>query len=177
MASAYPGALDALPTTSTNSTPSLDTHPELHNDANDAINAVQGELGLTPSGSRATVKARLDSIDVTQIACSDESTAITTGGAKATFRVVGAKDLVGVRASLSVAQTSGTVVTVDVNKNGTTVLSTKLTIDNTEKTSTTAATAAVISVASFADDDEVTIDIDLVGDGTAKGLKVSLLWG
>jgi len=177
MASAYPGALDALTNpTGTDSMVTVD-HAAQHADANNAIEAVQGELGLTPSGSRTTVKARLDSIDVTQIACSDESTAITTGGAKATFRVVGAKDLVGVRASLSVAQTSGTVVTVDVNKNATTVLSTKLTIDNTEKTSTTAATAAVISVASFADDDEVTIDIDHVGDGTAKGLKVSLLWG
>jgi hypothetical protein len=31
-------------------------------------------------------------------------------------------------------------------------------------------------VAAFADDDEVTVDIDALGDGTAKGLKVSLLW-
>lgn len=176
MPSAYPGALDALPTTSANSTPSTDTHPALHNDANAAINAIQGELGITPSGSRSNVKARLDAVDVTQVACSDETTALTTGTAKATFRVVGARNLIGVRGSLSTAQTSGTVVTVDVNKNGTTVLSTKLTCDNGEKTTTTAATPAVISVAAFADDDEVTVDIDALGDGTAKGLKVSLLW-
>jgi hypothetical protein len=113
----------------------------------------------------------------TQVACSDEATAITTGTAKVAFRMVGARTLVGVRASLSTAQTSGSIFTVDINKNGTTVLSTKLTIDNTEKTSTTAAAAAVISVTSFADDDEVTIDVDQVGDGTAKGLKVTLLWG
>lgn len=114
---------------------------------------------------------------VTQVACSDETTALTSGTGKATFRVVGARSLIGVRGSLSTEQTSGALVTVDVNKNGTTVLSTKLTFDNAEKTTTTAATAAVISVPSFADDDEVSIDIDGVGDGTAKGLKVSLLWG
>lgn len=122
-------------------------------------------------------KASAAGLTNTQVACSDEATAITTGTAKVAFRMVGARTLVGVRASLSTAQTSGSIFTVDINKNGTTVLSTKLTIDNTEKTSTTAAAAAVISVTSFADDDEVTIDVDQVGDGTAKGLKVTLLWG
>jgi hypothetical protein len=175
--STYPTTLDTLPVANANDTPSLDTHPALHNDVNSAMNAVQGELGTTPSGSHATVKARLDAMDVTQVACSDEVTALTTGTAKATFRVVGARTLVGVRGSLSTAQTSGSVLTVDVHKNGTTVLSTKLTFDNTHKTTTTATNPAVISVASFADDDEVSIDIDAAGDGTAKGLKVSMVSG
>ncbi len=175
--SGYPTALDSLPTSSANSTSSFDTHPALHNDVNSAVNAVQSELGLSPSGSHATVKARLDNIDVLCLAASDETTAITAGNGKVAVRVVGAHTLVGVRASLTTAQTSGSIFTVDINKNGATVLSTKLTIDNTEKTSTTAATAAVISVTSFADDDEVSIDVDQVGDGTAKGLKVALLWG
>lgn len=112
---------------------------------------------------------------VTQAACSDETSAITTGQ-KVAFRVVGAKNLVGVRASLTTAQASGSILTVDVRKNGTTVLSTLITIDNGEKTSTTAATPPVISVASFADDDEVTVHVTQVGTGSA-GLKVSLLWG
>jgi len=64
---------------------------------------------------------------------------------------------------------------VDVNDSGTTILSTKLTIDNTEKTSTTAATARVISDSALADDAEITVDIDQIGDGTAKGLKVTLI--
>ncbi|MCY1359746.1 hypothetical protein D9M69_463360 [compost metagenome] len=80
-----------------------------------------------------------------------------------------------VRASLTTAQTSGAILTVDINEGGTSILSTKLTIDNTERTSTTAATPPVISDASLADDAEVTIDIDQVGDGTAKGLKVVLI--
>jgi hypothetical protein len=109
------------------------------------------------------------------VAASDETPVLTAGTAKVTFRMPYAFTLTGVRASLGVAQTSGSIFTVDINESGTSVLSTKLTIDNTEKTSTTAATAAVISDTALADDAEITIDIDQVGDGTAKGLKVTLL--
>lgn len=109
------------------------------------------------------------------IAASDETTALTTGTAKVTFRMPHAMTLTGVRASLSTAQASGSIFTVDINEGGTSVLSTKLTIDNTEKTSTTAATAAVISDSSLADDAEITIDIDQIGNGSAKGLKVILI--
>jgi len=82
--------------------------------------------------------------------------------------------LLEVRASLSTAQTSGSIFTVDINENGTSILSTKLTIDNTETTSTTAAAQPVISDSAIANDAEMSIDIDQVGDGTAKGLKVYL---
>lgn len=109
------------------------------------------------------------------IACSDETTALTAGTAKITFRMPYAMTVSAVKASLSTAQTSGSILTVDINESGSTILSTKLTIDNTEKTSTTAATAAVISDSSLADDAEITIDIDQVGDGTAKGLKVTFI--
>lgn len=109
------------------------------------------------------------------IACSDESTALTAGNAKVTFRMPYAFTLSSVRASLTTPQTSGAIFTVDINENGTSILSTKLTIDNTEKSSVTAATAAVISDTSLANDAEITIDIDQIGDGTAKGLKVYLI--
>jgi len=109
------------------------------------------------------------------LAASDESTALTTGTGKVTFRMPYAFTVSAVRASLSTAQASGSIFTVDINESGTTILSTKLTIDNTEKTSTTAATAPVISDTSLADDAEITIDIDQVGDGTAKGLKITLI--
>jgi len=112
------------------------------------------------------------------IACSDETTALTAGTAKVTFRMPYAFTLTGVRASLTTAQAangSGGIFTVDINEGGASILSTKLTIDNTEKTSTTAATGVVISDSALADDAEITIDIDQVGDGTAKGLKVALI--
>lgn len=107
------------------------------------------------------------------IACSDESTAITTGTAKATFRMPFAMTVSSVRATLSTASSSG-AVTVDVNDGGTSIFSTTLTIDASEKTSTTAATAAVLSDTALADDAEITIDIDGAGTG-AKGLKVALI--
>lgn len=109
------------------------------------------------------------------VACSDEITPLTTGVAKVTFRMPFAMTLLEVRASLSTAQTSGSILTVDINKTGTSILSTKLTIDNTEKTSMTAATLPVISDSSLTDDAEITIDIDQIGDSTAKGLKVTLI--
>jgi hypothetical protein len=110
-----------------------------------------------------------------QLAASDETTALTTGTAKVTFRSPAKFTVTGVRASLSTAQTSGSIFTVDINKNGTSILGTKLTIDNTEKTSVTAATPATILTTNIEDDSELTIDIDQVGDGTAKGLKITLI--
>ena len=110
-----------------------------------------------------------------QLACSDETTALTTGTAKITFRMPCGMTLTKVRASLTTAQTSGSIFTVDINEGGSSVLSTKLTIDNTELTSTTAATPPVISDSILADDAQITIDIDQVGNGTAKGLKVTLI--
>jgi hypothetical protein len=110
-----------------------------------------------------------------QLAASDETTALTAGTAKVTFRMPHAMTLTSVRASLTTAQASGSIFTVDINEGGSTILSTKLTIDNTEKTSTTAATPPVISDSALADDAEITIDIDQIGNGTATGLKITLI--
>jgi hypothetical protein len=110
------------------------------------------------------------------IACSDETKAITTGAAKVTFRMPWAATLVAVKAGLTTAPTGSTFI-ADINKNGTTVLSTKLSVDVSEKTSYTAASAAVISVSAFAIDDEVTIDFDQVGSTVAgTGVKITLFF-
>ena len=113
-------------------------------------------------------------IDI-QAAASDETTALTTGTAKVTFRTPAAFTLTGVRASLTTAQASGSIFTVDINQNGSSVLGTKLTIDNTEKTSVSAATQATITTSAITDDAEITVDIDQIGNGTAKGLKITLI--
>jgi hypothetical protein len=110
-----------------------------------------------------------------EVAASDETTPLTAGTAQITFRMPRAVTLTAVRASLVTAQTSGSILTVDIKKDGTSILSTKLTIDNGEKTSTTAATPPVISDAALADDALMTVDIDQVGDGTATGLKITLI--
>lgn len=133
-----------------------------------------------PGGTPATKKVTIANLAKALpyelvVACSDEGTALTAGTAKVTFRMPRGMTATSVRASLTTAQASGSIFTVDINEAGTTILSTKLTIDNTEKTSTTAATPAVISDSSLADDAEMSVDIDQVGDGTAKGLKVILI--
>lgn len=110
-----------------------------------------------------------------QIACSDLTTVITAGTSKAYFRAPYAFSLLSVRASLLTAQTGGSIFTVDINDNGTSILSTKLTLDNNETTSTTAATPAVISSSSIGDDRIITIDVDTVGTGSPVGLIVTLI--
>lgn len=111
--------------------------------------------------------------EVLIIAVSDETTAITTGAAKVTFRMPFAMSVTAVRASLTTASTSG-IPAINVNESGTSIFSTTLTIDANELTSTTAATPAVISDSSLADDAQMTVDIDTAGTG-AKGLKVYLI--
>jgi len=109
------------------------------------------------------------------ISCSDETTDLTVADGKVTFRMPYAFTLTEVRASVTTAPT-GAGITVDIEEGGATILSTLLTIDATEKTSTTAATPAVIDDASLADDAEMTINVDVIGSTIAgAGLKVTLI--
>src|SRR5690606_23981466 len=126
-----------------------------------------GLMKRTGSGTYTTVAdTDVKSIESIIIACSDETAALTTGTAKVTFRMPYAFTLTEVRASVTTAPT-GAALQVDINEGGTSILSTKLTIDDGEKTSTTAATPAVISDSALADDAEITIDIDVVGSTIA----------
>jgi hypothetical protein len=111
------------------------------------------------------------------VACSDEATDLTTGTAKVTFRAPYAFTLTAVRSSVNTAPTGSTLI-VDINNGANSALSTKLSIDASEKTSTTAASAAVIDTDydDISDDAELTIDIDQIGSTIAgKGLKVTLI--
>jgi hypothetical protein len=125
--------------------------------------------GANPVWAAATSGAPIE----LQVALSDLLSNLSAGTSKAYLRAPCAFTLTAVRASLLTAAASGTV-TVDVNVNGSTILSTKLTIDATEKTSVTAATPAVISSGTIADDDELTFDIDVAGT-SARGLIVTLI--
>jgi hypothetical protein len=137
---------------------------------------MQAGTGLTKTGSVMSVtQSHLK--QVIAIACSDETTALTTGTAKTTFHMPYAFTLTGVKAGVTTAP-AGSVLTVDINEAGATILTTKLTIDAGEKTSATAATAAVIGGAgpALADNALMTVDIDGVGSSTAgTGLKIYLI--
>lgn len=112
-------------------------------------------------------------IEAFTIACSDETTVITTGTAKVTFRMPYAFALTDVRASLTTASSSG-LPTFDIKESGTTIFSTKLTIDANELTSTTAATPYVFSDTLLADDAQMTVNFDVAGTN-ATGVKITLI--
>ena len=106
---------------------------------------------------------------------SDETTDLTTGTDKIQFRMPYAFTLTSVRCNVNTAPTGSTII-VDINQNGTTILSTKLTIDISETTSTTAAIPAVISTSALTDDSIISVDIDQIGSSVAgTGLKVELI--
>ena len=135
-----------------------------------------------PAGTSSITNSLIDDLRQTAyivpletiaVAISDEITPLTTGTAKVTFRMPFAMTVTQVRASLTAASTSG-IPTFDINESGSSILSTKLTIDANELTSTTATTPAVISDSSLADDAQITIDIDVAGTG-AKGAKIYIL--
>lgn len=131
-----------------------------------------------PAGAVTSVNGATGAVVVPvpiQIAVSDETTDLTTGTGKVTFRMPFAMTLTAVRASVGTAPT-GAALQVDINEGGVSILSTPITIDAGEKTSTTAATPPVISDTTLADDAEITIDIDQIGSTVAgKGLKVTLI--
>jgi len=131
---------------------------------------------LYVEGQRAILADGTGQQEVIGIAVSDETTALTTGTAKATFRMPFAMTLTEVRATVTTAPVGSTLI-VDINDGGTTIMSTnKLSIDASEKTSETAATAPGITDSALADDAEITIDLDQVGSSTAgAGLKIWLI--
>ena len=108
------------------------------------------------------------------VALSDETTNLAQGTAKASFHMPFAMTLTAVKANCTTAPTGATII-VDINEAGSTILSTKLSIDASELTSSTAASAAVISDTALANDALITFDIDQIGSTAAgKGLKVTL---
>lgn len=129
------------------------------------------------AGTSSSDAARLSDINLglieIQMACSNLTSALTAATTVGYLRAPRAMTISAVRASLLTASSSG-IVTIDINKNGSTILSTKLTIDANETTSVTAATAYVLSGTTVADDDLITVDID--GAGTnAAGLSITIL--
>ena len=146
------------------------TGAKIADDALDSEHYTDGSIDL----AHVATAAKTECI---AIACSDETTALATATAQATFHMPYAFYLTGVKAGLTTAPV-GSVFTVDINEAGSTILTTKLTIDASEKTSGTAATAAVIGGAgpALAADALMTVDIDGVGSSTAgTGLKVYLI--
>lgn len=111
----------------------------------------------------------------------DETTTITTGTAKKTFRIPQGMRITEVSVSLTTASSSGNPA-FDINVAGSSIFSTVVTIDANEETSVTAATPYVLAVPNSpfefavpaAADAKVTVDFDAVGTG-AKGPKLKIV--
>jgi hypothetical protein len=112
------------------------------------------------------------------VAASDETTAITTGTAKTTWRMPYPFQILAVKASLTTAGGTSGTTTIDINDDGTSILSTKLTIDQGELTSVTAAVSYVLATTGYTilPDSSMTVDVDAVsGGGTETGLKIEII--
>jgi hypothetical protein len=110
------------------------------------------------------------------IAAGDETTALTVADGKTEFQMPYAFTLTDVRATLTTAGSTSGVTTIDIEDDGSSIFSTLLTIDSTEKTSTSAATAAVISGATIADGSIMKINVDVLSGGaTEAGLKIAFI--
>ena len=123
---------------------------------------------------------RKDKRIVQVIVTDPNGSALTTGDGKAYFRIdspLNGYNLVGVAAQLTTVSSSG-IPTIQIANvtDAVDMLSTKLTIDESEIDSSTA-TAAVIDATKddVATGDQLRIDVDVAGTG-AKGLIVSLIF-
>lgn len=100
---------------------------------------------------------------------------VTAGTGKYSFAMPYPFAITEIKANLVTAQATGSLLTIDVLANGTSIFSTLLTIENTETTSVTATVPAVIATTTLATEDVISFDVPVIGDGTAIGLKVEII--
>ena len=109
------------------------------------------------------------------IACSDETSDLETGDDKAQIRLPFQFELTSVSANVNTAPT-GSTISIQIQEDGSDILSTPITIDISETSSETAATPPVILDSTLASNSILSIDLDQVGSSTAgTGLKVNLV--
>jgi len=114
-------------------------------------------------------------VDTFVLTLCGEASAPDVGVGKASFRAPFAYKDLRFRASAAVAQTSGNRIQINVRKAGVVISSTPLSLDNGEKTSVDSSVPYVLTSWSCADDEEYSFDVAQVGDGTARGLKVTFI--
>jgi hypothetical protein len=121
-------------------------------------------VGAVPNGG-VSVSARRDAY-VIPMADLVSSVSASTLIPKQSIRMPFAWTITGVRGFLYTPQTGGDLVTIDIKVNGSSILSTLLTFDNGERTTTTAGTPAVLNTNTIADDAKVDLYCTQIGDGS-----------
>ncbi len=110
------------------------------------------------------------------IACSDETTALSSGTSVVTMRIPYAFTLTDIRGTLSSAASGATLLSFDVKETGTSIFSTLPTFPSAATTTVGSTAPYVFADTSLADNAVITVDIDSVGSSNSgKGLKVSLI--
>lgn len=117
----------------------------------------------------------LKSKSVFGIAAGDETTPATVISNVVSYIAPQDMTITDISASLTTPQTSGSLFTADVKKNGTSLISTnKLVFDNTEYSTITSSVQPSLTTTTLTKGDLLSIDVTQVGDGTATGLKIYL---
>lgn len=143
-----------------------------------AIYTAKGSANTGPTGLTGPTGPPGDVFDTIIASCSNELDPLTVDLAqtKTTFRAPYALDLTNgyIRISLTTACEGGSLI-VDVKLNGTTMFTTKVSIDDGEKTSFTASVPAILLITAVPDDAEFTVFVTQIGSSVAgTGLKVAV---
>lgn len=188
MTTSYPGGLDSYsrpnPTDPLNSPYS---HATMHDDIFDAVEAIEAELGVNPSGSFTTVKDRLDvAVDKNVSVQLNDGTAMTVGDGKAYFRIpetYNGFDVINSTLSLMGGASSSGTPTVQIARGRQAaptsahafvdVFSTPITVDVSEYDSKDATTPPVVNTANddLATGDLLRIDVDNIGTGLGDTVR------
>lgn len=116
-----------------------------------------------------------------EVACSDETTAITVADNLIKFRMPFGLELNdgedGVRGSLSTAGGTSGTTTMDITMNGASIFTTNLlTIDDGDTTSVGATTEPNVTTTTLTDNSEIIVNCDVItGSGAEAGLKIQLI--
>jgi hypothetical protein len=107
------------------------------------------------------------------IPLTSETGAVDSTGTKAVFHMPRTMTITGLKASLRTNQTSGTQIEIKVTNNGSDIISTAsaLTIQN----GTAFSNSPILQTTAINSNDRIVISIDSFGDGTAVGLKLTIL--
>ena len=145
------------------------------------VTTVEGAVATTIGADKVLLSmvAPAAKTEFIAIALGDESTVLAAASTTVpvvTYHMPYGFTLTNVKVGLTAAGTGAALATFDVHEAGTTVLSTKVTVDASEKTSGTVATQPVISDSALAADSLIEIFVDLVDtDNVAAGAKVYLI--
>lgn len=143
--------------------------PHETNELDEDVNRIRAALDAIDADTAKGVKCEI------VIACSDETTAITTGTAKRSWRMPFAMTVTSVKASMTQAP-AGSAAIFDINESGNSILGTKLSVDAGQTTSVGSASPATITDSTLAEDAPMSIDFDQVGSSTAgAGVKIAII--